>query len=48
MDKFEYKMMRGPQTIEILSALNSLGSEGWELVCICGDMYFFKRKKRIG
>lgn len=48
MRKFEYRLVQASDLSE--TALNELGSEGWELVCstqsiICGSCLVLKREK---
>lgn len=42
-DRFEYKIER-LNSFNIITKLNELGQEGWELIQIKDEKYLFKRK----
>jgi len=46
MEKWEYKYYyyRGDYRKNIEQNLNELGQQGWELVCVQGGSFYFKRR----
>ena len=42
MGNWEYKQVYS-NVQEVLSTLNKLGGQGWELCAVNGDMFYFKR-----
>jgi hypothetical protein len=42
---WEYRVENIPQAQYVNQALNNIGGEGWELVAIVGQAYYFKKEK---
>jgi hypothetical protein len=43
--KWEYNIQSLPVAEHVPAVLNQLGSDGWELIQIEGQSYFFKRER---
>ena len=51
MEKWEYKVCKAPSTLtQRETALNELGQQGWELVCVTcidGNVRFYLKRKLV-
>ena len=49
MDQWEYKIIRGSGwnhedlREQVVTELNTQGTNGWELICVVGEFFYFKR-----
>jgi|HubBroStandDraft_2_1064218.scaffolds.fasta_scaffold61742_2 hypothetical protein len=46
MTKWEYEVQDFYSWNQVKGDLTRMGEQGWELVCIIGTRFFFKREKR--
>ena len=43
--KWEYEIQDVPKGGQATDVLNKLSEQGWELIHVIGDRYYFKREK---